>query len=272
MASMPLLDAASLDLRGFRAAARGELLAAITSVTAAVQDDGTGSHALVLDPDLSGPLGLVAEVKDFKCIGIDKIHHLDPSHLVTDCTSIIYVVRPEVHLAKQIANQVSAMEEEGDTLMRQRQYSILFVPRRSLLCDKVLDDQGVAGRITIREHALQVFVLEADLLSLELPDCFCECFHDRNHSSLHTCAAALAKLQAQFGYIENVHSKGECSEIVVHMMRQMSDNTRIVAGRHGAGSISELLLLDRDVDLVTPLCTELTYEGLINQLFGIKHG
>ena len=33
-----------------------------------------------------------------------------------------------------------------------------------------------------------------------------------------------------------------------------------------------ILLLDRAVDPVTPLCTQLTYEGLIDEIIGVKNG
>lgn len=32
-----------------------------------------------------------------------------------------------------------------------------------------------------------------------------------------------------------------------------------------------LLLLDRNVDLLTPLATQLTYEGLIDEIYGIQN-
>lgn len=35
--------------------------------------------------------------------------------------------------------------------------------------------------------------------------------------------------------------------------------------------IDQFIIIDRNVDLVTPLCTELTYEGLIDETMGIKH-
>ena len=34
-------------------------------------------------------------------------------------------------------------------------------------------------------------------------------------------------------------------------------------------AIDTLILLDRTVDLVTPLSTQLTYEGLIDEIYGI---
>ena len=34
--------------------------------------------------------------------------------------------------------------------------------------------------------------------------------------------------------------------------------------------IDSLIILDRSVDLITPMCTQLTYEGLIDEVYGIK--
>jgi vacuolar protein sorting-associated protein 33A len=42
-------------------------------------------------------------------------------------------------------------------------------------------------------------------------------------------------------------------------------------GGHTA-EVDTLILLDRTVDLVTPLCTQLTYEGLIDEVLGISNG
>lgn len=36
--------------------------------------------------------------------------------------------------------------------------------------------------------------------------------------------------------------------------------------------IDAVVFLDRSIDLLTPLSTQLTYEGLIDELYGIKHG
>jgi hypothetical protein len=36
--------------------------------------------------------------------------------------------------------------------------------------------------------------------------------------------------------------------------------------------IDALIVLDRRVDMISPLLTQLTYEGLIDELVGIKHG
>ena len=35
--------------------------------------------------------------------------------------------------------------------------------------------------------------------------------------------------------------------------------------------IDQFIIIDRNTDIVTPLCTQLTYEGLIDETMGINH-
>lgn len=39
-----------------------------------------------------------------------------------------------------------------------------------------------------------------------------------------------------------------------------------------ASRIDHLVLLDREVDVVTPMMTQITFEGLVDEVTGIKHG
>ena len=64
-----------------------------------------GPKCLVLDPSLPKPLGLIIEVSLLK----EKdaaVQKLDENSLETDCQNVFYVVRPQVQLMRQIADQV----------------------------------------------------------------------------------------------------------------------------------------------------------------------
>lgn len=54
------------------------------------------------------------------------------------------------------------------------------------------------------------------------------------------------------------------------MRKEMFGNLTSVKER--SPQIDAVVFLDRSVDLLTPLSTQLTYEGLIDELYGIKHG
>ena len=60
------------------------------------------------------------------------------------------------------------------------------------------------------------------------------------------------------------------SQHVVEMMLRMR---REMAGQEPqiTPQIDSLLILDRSVDLLTPLLSQLTYEGLIDEIFGIHN-
>ena len=212
---MPSLLNSPLDLIALRKAARDEVVAALDSVS-------SESKALVLDPALSGPLGLVAEVREFKEHGVEKIYHLLPEPLATECRDVVYIVRPQLGLMEQIAQQVLQLEREDARAKSKsrRSYTLFLLPRRSMVCEKVLQDEGVLELLTVREVGVQLIPLEDDVLSLELP-CFRECWLDGDPSALHTVATSVMKLQAMFGTIPTVRGVGEKAEAVVEQVKTM---------------------------------------------------
>ena len=66
-----------------------------------------GPKALVLDPSLSGPLGLVAEKQLLKDHGVEKTYHLRSDPLETDQRRMVFLVRDSILNMKAIAAQVS---------------------------------------------------------------------------------------------------------------------------------------------------------------------
>ena len=53
------------------------------------------------------------------------------------------------------------------------------------------------------------------------------------------------------------------------MRKEMFSN--LTAAKEIAPQIDAIILLDRTVDLLTPLSTQLTYEGLIDEIYSIKY-
>jgi hypothetical protein len=85
-----------IDTEVIRTAAIKDLLDVIDSVR--------GKKALVLDPTLTGPLGLVVKFALLKDHGIDKVYHLEPgaASLVANHDKVIYLARPSQRNAEII--------------------------------------------------------------------------------------------------------------------------------------------------------------------------
>ncbi|XP_049475357.1 vacuolar protein sorting-associated protein 33A isoform X1 [Panthera uncia] len=231
-------------------------------------DKCAGSKAIVWDEYLTGPFGLIAQYSLLKEHEVEKMFTLKGSRLpAADVKNIIFFVRPRLELMDIIAENVLSEDKRGPA----RDFHILFVPRRSLLCEQRLKDLGVLGSFIHREeYSLDLIPFDGDLLSMESEGAFKECYLESDQTSLYHAAKGLMTLQALYGTIPQIFGKGECARQVANMMIRMK---REFTGSQNSifPVFDNLLLLDRNVDLLTPLATQLTYEGLIDEIYGIQN-
>jgi len=221
---------------------------------------------LVLDPKLSGPLGQIVEINLLKEHGVDKIYYVTPGRFVTEAKTIVYLIRPRVDLANRIAENIENHKNEG--LMKE--YHVFFVPRRTMICVTLLEEHGVDNAIHIGEYPLDLIPYDDDLLSLELELSYKESFLEGDRSSLYYVARSIMKMQANFGIIPKILWKGNAAKLVSDMLQRMrKEFEHELTGN--APEIDQIFLIDREVDLYTPLLTQLTYEGLIDEIFGVNN-
>jgi hypothetical protein len=57
-------------------------------------------------------------------------------------------------------------------LGQQKEYHLYLSPKRTVLCERVLEECGVYGDLKIGELRLDAVVMDPDLFSLELEDSF----------------------------------------------------------------------------------------------------
>ena len=226
----------------------------------------SGGIELIIDPALTGPLGLITTVPLLQEHGVANLRKLTPGPLVdVGVRNVVYIVRPVLEHMKTIAAQIRAAEAAG----ADSSYYLLFTPRKTLICERVLEEEGVLGDVTAWEFALDLIPLDDDVLSLEMDGSFRECYLDGDRTSLFSVAQSIMKLQAMFGIIPQIMGAGPSAKLVADMMLRMAaqnSEPNLVTPE-----IDRVILIDRAVDLITPLCTPLTYEGLINEEFGIKN-
>lgn len=78
-------------------------------------------------------------------------------------------------------------------------------------------------------------------------------------------------LEDFYGRIDHVSGKGHAVKLVLDLVSKISlepRKTNFKVNRNFS-TIDHLILIDRSVDLLTPMAIQLTYEGLIDELFGI---
>ena len=262
--------------QAFSAYARDSLIRLLT-------DEVPGKKGLVLDPQLSGPLSLIAEFSVLRDRGVEKVYHLEATGSAlpsfSSCEKIIYICRAKASLMKQIAAQIKATEKEmservvvegSGERQQERQYFVYVAPRKSIMCERVLEDEGVFGRVRMGEFPFDWIPLEGDLLSLELENSFHQLFVKGNESCLHDLARGLVKIQAILGPAQRISGRGCFSKRLSELVQRMS----LGKGTHLAKSshlLEQIIIVDRSIDMITPFCTPLTYEGLVDHFYGIHN-
>jgi hypothetical protein len=258
---MSHLSSGRLNLSYVKELAKHELLDCL--------DKCDGNKAIVWDQKLVGPFGLIADyilLKEHKVIQMfelrnGKLPEISAQH-------IIYLTRTQLSFMDTIADNI---RNEDKKTLANKEFHILFVPRRSILCERKLQVLGVYGNFnTIDEFCIDLFALENDVLSMEWDSAFRECNLENDFTAMFHSAKAIMTLQTLYGIIPNVYGLGKCAKIVFDLMTRMR---RELAGNEPqiTPQIDQILLFDRSVDLLTPLMTQMTYEGLLDEIFGINH-
>jgi hypothetical protein len=240
-----------------------------------------GNKLLVLDSTLGNLLSHVLTDANtiFDQNGVTQIMELgmDLSLLAKggaalDFLHVLFFVRPSAAHCRLVANQIATVQKLPGLAPVER-FAVYFAPHKTLLCEQLLDDEGVLELCDLGEFRLDLIPLETDLLSLELEACFKEAKLDGNASCLRAVTQSVMKLQAFYGVVPNVKAIGPSARDVSAMLcrARVEAAAAEAAAPRPAPLIDTLVLIDREVDLVSPLVTPLTYEGLIDELIGIRN-
>ncbi|RRT50264.1 hypothetical protein B296_00051879, partial [Ensete ventricosum] len=93
-----------------------------------------GKKCIVIDPKIGGSLSLLIQTVMVMHQENDaELRHLSAEPVQTECSKILYLVRPQINLMKFISSNIQYDLSKGV----QREYFVYFVPRRTVVCEKV---------------------------------------------------------------------------------------------------------------------------------------
>lgn len=175
-----------------------------------------------------------------------------------------------------VPDHIKRMQRESQT---GHEFSIFWVPRRTLVSDKILEEAGVLGDTSIAEFPLYFLPLEKDLLSLELDESFEDLYLRKDPTPTFLLARALMLIQQKHGLFPRMTGQGDnakrLADLLLRMRQELNasedTNESNKLGLSPSNSIESLIIIDREIDYATPLLTQLTYEGLIDEAVGIQH-
>ena len=163
-------------------------------------------------------------------------------------------------------------------------HRLVYIPQQTALISQLLQDLGLATapNVSIISLQLDLFPIETDVYSLEYENASKDDGVEGTPSTVVTaCARALMKLQDITGTIPRIQSIGKLSEQVLdRFLNQVVDEYLTSPEREQVEDApvplpdgnTAMIFIDRKVDMVTPMVTPLTYEGLLDEVVGIDCG
>ncbi|KAK4897808.1 Vacuolar protein-sorting-associated protein 33 [Elasticomyces elasticus] len=240
-----------------------------------------GKKNLVIEKSLASIIGLFVKFSTLQEYGVDKLFFLENHNVDSSQRNIVFLARGEnARVVRTVAEQIRLVRSESKI---DHDFTVIWVPRRTLVSNLVLEEHGVLGEANITELDLQFVPLEPDVLSLELEDCFSDLILRKDPTPIFAAARSLMGLQKQYGLFPRILGKGDNAKKLSDLLLRMrseedvnasSDpsNTYLTSfGLTPSSTIENLIIIDREVDFPTALATQLTYEGLLDEVFSVSH-
>ncbi|KAK2854276.1 hypothetical protein Q5P01_006937 [Channa striata] len=224
-----------------------------------------GKKDLFIEADLMSPLDRIANVSTLKQHDVDKLYKVEHKPIISTSDQLCFLIRPRIQTVKWICDVANADKAAGKC----RRYKIIFTPQKFYACEAVLEEQGIFGDVTTDEWAFYLLPLDEDIISLELPEFFRDNFLAGDQRWVRTASSALNLLHSLYGPFSEFYGIGRCSKMVYDLWREQAEEGEKKAHKSDIGKV---FLIDRDVDFVTPLCSQVVYEGLVDDIFRIKCG
>ncbi|PKY01571.1 putative vacuolar sorting protein [Aspergillus campestris IBT 28561] len=238
-----------------------------------------GKKNLVIGQDLAGPIGLFVKFSLLQEYGVDRVFLLENANVDSSQRNVVFIAHAEkIHQVRIVADQIQRLQRNSNV---EHEFSIFWVPRRTLVSNSVLEEKGIIGDVNVAELPLYFVPLEQDVLSLELEDSFSDLYLHKDPGSVFLAAKALMDIQRRHGYIPRIVGKGDnarrLADLLLRMRKELDAEEssgltdHSIRGILPSASVESLVIIDRDVDFGSALLTQLTYEGLIDETVGIKH-
>lgn len=231
-----------------------------------------GPKDLILDPDIIPILDRIAGMEFLRENGVQRVHKINPKELEikSEIGKHLYLMRGTLRNVKTVCDQISHdIRIRQDQKNYPRKRHLVFIPRRTPIIEFTLEQYGIMGHVEVQSLDIDLVMLDHDILSLEMPELLRSVFLDRDYTGLHSVARSIEKIISQYGHPTNIYGQGAAAKMVDNLVQKMTANRKPPKTKPLIGN---LILIDRNVDYITPLCTQQTYTGILDDWFNTECG
>ena len=216
-----------------------------------------------IPPNTQSPilLYIIPPKKEFLEI-IEK--HMKDNH---DKTSMLQYLNNKDKDNKNKKNKKEKIETEIKEI--KKEFHIIFIPQMNNECHKFLSECDFKDFFHKYNLIMDAFPLDYDLLSLEKESAFYDLYIEQNLNILSILARVIIKYENLFGKIKYKYYLGDLSKKLYELLIKEEAISPSIDKANDPGTFS-CFIFDRANDMITPLCSNFIYEGLLDEFFGIN--
>ena len=201
---------------------------------------------------------------------------LNSSALISDSPILIYIITPNIENIKIIEKHIESNMKDFGTKnsgeiteggKESNKYHIIFIPKISGECYNYLNNSKYKKYINTHMLNIDIYQLDNEILSLENYNAFRDIYLENNLNSISQLSRAIIKYETVFGKIKHKYSKGFYSKKLIEMLnREEEQNNNLNTDNETLACF----IFDRNIDMITPMCTNWVYEGVLDEFIGIE--
>ena len=157
---------------------------------------------------------------------------------------------------------------EFSVIMNKTDFYFIFIPGETYEIINFLTGPGLGNRFTVNSFSIDLIPIDNDLISMEREGSFKQLYVDNDITPISDFVDSFIKLELCFGKIKHKYIKGERAKVFCDLLSKKEIETNIKTTEEIFG----MIVFDRNVDFLTPMTSNFTYEGLFDEHFGIKWG
>ena len=240
--------------------------------------------ALVISKQLLQKFSSLFNIKD-----LSKLHFSETLYYLEQCPQpikeyqIVFLIPSKIESINLIFKQIEFDQEEINEKQKKflenkdkiisKSYYYFHVPKVDLAVLNYINKNFNFYETFFEKYydfELTNFVLDYDLISMEDDQCFKELFLYKFSDCVDNIANLLIKIQEIFGKIKYRYVLGENSKIIYELLDKKEKEGFLSEKNAPTTEILACFLIDRNLDYVTPMCSEFTYEAMLHKNFDIS--
>ncbi len=194
-------------------------------------------------------------------------------NITIDCEIMIFLIPGKIIFLKEVIAIIKKYVDETrikniNTKQNNKisEFHIIFIPKIDNDCQQLLRVSEFQPYTKIYNLNMDIYSLDYDLMSLEENNSIKDLYIDKNYNCLSILSRVIIKFQTVFGKIKYKYLKGNLSKKLYDLLEKDEDKSPFETDSEILASI----FIDRDIDFITPFCTQSTFEGMIDEYFNIN--